>query len=96
MTEDTKYYSLDRLEGGLAVLLGGDETPLVISVEALEDPPAPCGDAPAKQGPSFREGDVLVHKNGRWQRDDAETARRRKKNAALLANLRRRGGQGRL
>lgn len=82
--EEKRYYSVDRLEDGFAVLLSdGDET-LTLPLEEVGE----CG--PANKRP-LQEGDILVRVNSRWQRDDAEAARRRKKNAALLANLRRRG-----
>ncbi len=74
-----KYYSVDRLEGGLALLLGDDEDTVELPAARL---------APAD--PPVREGDILALRDGVWRRDDAETARRRKKTAALLAHLRRR------
>lgn len=76
------YYSLDRLEGPLAVLTdeqGGELQVPAASLAPLEPP--------------IREGETLVRLGGQWVRDEAETALRRKKNAALLANLRRRGSR---
>lgn len=115
MMEEKKYYSVDRLEGGFAVLLSDEDEPLTLPMEEIgacgpadgeEAPPAEApvreeGTAPEEGAPvvppagtenkrPVREGDILVRVDGRWQRDDAEAARRRKKNAALLANLRRR------
>lgn len=126
MEEQKKYYSLDRLEDGFAVLLDDEGEALTLPLDAFvlpgpgdtapealpseeeadalpsapdlenadaaqpdsafsqEDAPPPADKRPV------REGDILVQVNGRWLRDDAEAARRRKRNAALLANLRRR------
>ena len=128
--EEKKYYSVDRLENGLAVLLSDEDEQLTLPVEELGGlGPAggkdgPAGEAAARQGEPLppkepltgehpavpeaaraepaalppeaagkrplREGDILVRVEGRWEWDDAEAARRRKKNTALLANLRRR------
>ena len=101
--EKKRYYSVDRLEGGLAVLVGDDDAPLTLPVEALaggeeqlpaeapaSEEVASAPDAPIAGKRSIKEGDILVRQNGCWLRDDAEAARRRKKNAVLLASLRRR------
>lgn len=71
-----EYYSVDQLSGGRAVLLSEEEQPLTVPLEAL-----------ARTDPPIREGETVVLAGGVWVRDDAETARRRALNAALLARV---------
>lgn len=76
------YYSLDRMEGPLAVLTDEQGRELQVPAASL---------APLE--PPIREGETLMQLGDQWVRHEAETALRRKKNAALLANLRRRGSR---
>lgn len=71
-----EYYSVDQISGGTALLLNEEEQPLTVPIEAL-----------ARTDPPIREGETVVLSGGVWVRDDAETARRRALNAALLARV---------
>lgn len=67
------YWSVDRMEEGLAVLEGPDQSLIRLEVSHLP--------------PEVREGDCLFQCGGRWQIDEDETRRRRQEAARRLRDL---------
>lgn len=67
------YWSVDRMEEGLAVLEGPDQSLIRLEVSQLP--------------PEVREGDCLFQCGSRWQIDEDETRRRRQEAARRLRDL---------
>ena len=70
---EKRYFSVDRIEDGMAVLEGDDGKLLHI----------PLGILP----PELAEGDVLAEDGGRFTPDPQERDARRQQNIALLRKL---------
>ncbi len=68
------FYAVDRLEGGIAVLVDDEENTSTVERALLPE--------------GVVQGDVLRLEEGRYQRDEEETARRRERIRRLEQLLR--------
>ncbi len=74
------YYSIDRIEGSIAICEGEDRSTLRVPVEKILPAPGSPNTPP-------REGDMLLSTPEGLRIDPEETAKRRAAAAALLRGL---------